>query len=303
MVQAPPVIILCGATAVGKTGVATELAQKINAEIISADSGQIYRGMDIGTAKPTSDEQKKVRFHLIDILNPNEIFSAAEFRKRAIEAIADIQRRGRRVIVAGGTGLYLRALEQGLFEGPSNDPAIRADLEKKITEEGVESLHRELEKVDPEAAKAIPSRNRQRLIRALEVFRVTGRPISAFWKEQRSRGEPCVRPVFVKFGLNLPKEELHRRIEERIDHMIAHGLIDEVRSLVGTWGPTAPGLKLIGCKEIVAHLAGQFPLLDSISLIKRHTRQYAKRQGTWFKKDKDIQWFSGAKEIIQHLTK
>ncbi len=306
MIEKERVILICGATASGKTEAAIEIAEKINAEIISADSGQIYRGMDIGTAKPLSEEQKKVPFHLIDIVDPDQKFSAADFRARALEAIAAIQKKGKRPLIVGGTGLYLRALEEGLFEGPSADPQVRAELEERIAREGVEALHRELEKVDPEAAKMIPSRNRQRIVRALEVYRLTGRPISEFWNEHRSRDVEASTPhaaTFMKFGLDLPKEQLARRIEERVDRMIGHGLVEEVRNLVEKWGKSADGLKIIGYKEIVVHLAGSITLSEAVSLIKQHTRQYAKRQRTWVRKDENIQWFSEAKQLIQHLTK
>lgn len=297
-----PILVICGPTAAGKTAAAIEVARAIDAEIVSADSGQIYRGLDIGTAKPTLEERGRVRFHLIDILNPDEAFSAADFRARALEAIADIQARGKRVIVAGGTGLYLRALEQGLFEGPGADPGIREELERRIESEGVESLHRELESIDPEASKAIPSKNRHRLIRALEVFRVTGRPISEHWREHRSAGD-SMGATFLKFGLDPPREELSRRIDERVNEMIHRGLVAEVRKLVEKWGSTASGLKLIGYKEILAHLEGRSSLEDAVRLLQQHTRQYAKRQRTWFRKDKEIQWVSGMTKIILGLDK
>jgi tRNA dimethylallyltransferase len=304
------VIVICGPTAVGKTAAAIEFAQKIGAEIISADSGQVYRGMDLGTAKPTPEERRGIPFHLIDLLDPDQQFSAADFRNRALGAIGKIQDRNKKVIVVGGTGLYLKTLEQGLFEGPSADPAIREKLEQQIKEKGIEALHRELEKVDPEAARTIPPRNRQRLIRAVEVYRLTGRPISEFWREHQyrrgtvpapGRGDPA--PTFIKYGLTLPKEELHRRINDRVDRMIKAGLVGEVRSLVKQWGTTAPGFRIIGYKEVVAHLEGQVPLHEVVELIKRNTRRYAKRQMTWFKKDKEIQWVSSGQELIQLLTK
>lgn len=288
MVQAK-ILILCGPTATGKTAAAIELAEKWGLEIISADSGQVYRGMDIGTAKPTAEEQGKVRFHLIDILDPIETFSAADFRERALEAIRDIESRGKRAMVVGGTGLYLKALEEGLFEGPSRDPAIRAELERRIGLEGVESLHRELQAIDPEAAKTIPPHNRQRIIRALEVYRITGQPISKFWAEHQAQAAPT---RFVKIGLNLSREEIYRRIDERVDRMFAAGLVDEVRTLVEKWGRDAPGLRIIGYKETVA---------GTISLIKQKTRQYAKRQQTWFKKDRLIRWVADWREAIEQF--
>ncbi len=291
-------LVICGPTAVGKTAYALEMAEKNGAEIISADSGQIYRGMDIGTAKPTLEEQA-LTFHLIDIINPNEIFSAADFRERALKAITEIQARGKQPLIVGGTGLYIKVLEEGLFEGPSRDPVLRQALEKEIQEKGTETLHAELQKIDPEAAKSIPAANRQRLIRALEVYRLTGKPISEFWGEHRRGRSPCLpekghpqggAPTFRKIGLTLPKEELHQRIEKRIDTMVQQGLADEVSGLLKKWGRDSPGLKLIGYKEMVSYLEGEQSLEKAISLIKQNTRQYAKRQMTWFRRDKGIKW-------------
>ena len=282
-----PISIICGPTAVGKTAYALEIAQKTGAEIISADSGQIYRGMDIGTAKPTPQEQKQVCFHLINILNPDEIFSAADFRERALHAIQDIQGRGKEALIVGGTGLYIKVLEEGIFEGPSRDLELRAQLELEIAKKGLPALYRELQKADPEAAKTIPPENRQRIIRAVEVYRLTGKPISLFWQEHQKAPSSfwCK-----KIGLTLPKEELNLRIEKRIDVMMEAGLVAEVRELLERWGPQAPGLKLIGYKEIVAYLERKISLKEAVSLIKQHSRQYAKRQKTWFQRDPHVEW-------------
>lgn len=272
--------VICGPTAVGKTAHAVRLAQEINAEIISTDSGQIYRGLDIGTAKPTPEELHGVSIHLMDILNPDQKFSAAQFKKLAEEKIKEIAARGKQVIVCGGTGLYLRVLLGGIFEGPEADLHYRATLEQRIVREGVESLHRELAKIDPEAAAAIPPGNRHRLIRALEVYHLTRKPISAHWREHRFASRPYeVETTF----LNPPREELYQRIDVRVDEMIAKGWVEEVRGLVKRWGREAPGLQIIGYKEIAAHLAGEMDWKTTFSLIKQHTRNYAKRQVTWFK--------------------
>lgn len=272
--------VICGPTAVGKTAHAVKLAQEINAEIISADSGQIYRGMDIGTAKPTRDELQGVPIHLIDILDPSQKFSAAQFKKLAEKKIEEITARGKRVIVCGGTGLYLRVLLGGIFEGPEADPEYRADLERRIAQEGIESLHRELQKIDPEAAESIPSGNRHRLIRALEVYHLTNKPISAHWREHRFAAQPYeVETTF----LNPPRDELYRKIEGRVDQMMACGWVEEVRGLRQRWGDTACALQLIGYKELLSFLQGALDLPTAVQLIKQHTRNYAKRQVTWFK--------------------
>lgn len=300
------IIVICGPTASGKTAAALEVAEWLGGEIVSADSGQIYRGMNIGTAKPTREEQTKSRFHLIDIVDPNIQFSAADFRLRALDAIQEIHRKGKRALVVGGTGLYLRALEHGLFEGPGRDEALRADLERRIQQEGVEALHRELQDIDPTAAASIPSKNRQRIIRAIEVYRLTGRPISEFWKNHQAKILPLQkggRGDFLKVGLDLPRDELNRRIEERVQGMIEQGLLAEVHGLLDQWGPEAPGLKLIGYREIVGYLQKKMSLEAAVALVIRNTRQYAKRQRTWFQKDEEIQWFKGQDRLTQYLTK
>lgn len=298
MVQKTPVIAICGPTASGKTALAVTVAEKIGAEIVSVDSGQIYRGLNIGTAKPTPAERNGIPFHLLDVADPSEMFSAARFRQLALAAIVEIQSRGRCVLMTVGTGLYLKSLEEGLFEGPGADPAVRAELEARIAEEGIEALEEELRRIDPEAAQTI-KRNPQRLIRALEVHRLTGRPISTFWKEHAKGGGLRL----AKYGLDVPKDESDRRIEVRVEDMIEQGLLAEVRGLLKAWGPAAPGLKLIGTKEIVAFLEGKTSLEGAIALVVKNTRQYAKRQRTWFKKDKDIQWFGDSDALIHLLTK
>ncbi len=295
MASESKVIILCGPTASGKTAAAMELAQKIGAEIVNADSGQVYRGLDIGTAKPSAEDRKRAVFHLLDILDPSEAFSAAEFRRLASSAIEDIQKRGKTPIVCGGTGLYLKALEEGLFEGPKADLSLREILEAEIKRDGVDAFHEALKRVDPVAAASIPRGNRQRLIRAMEVFRLTGRPISEFWEEHRLKRTSTV--VFLKVGLDLPREILKVRIDARVSEMLGAGLVEEVEGLRAHWD--APALRIIGYKEIIAHLKGEFPLAEAEGLIKIHTRQYAKRQRTWFRKDAEIRWFSEFEKLLE----
>lgn len=290
------ITIILGPTAVGKTAYAVDRALRENAEIISADSGQIYRGLDRGTAKPSLEERRGVPFHLIDILDPSDRFSAADFRRLALSKIGEIHSRGRRVFVVGGTGLYLKVLENGIFEGPSSDPEIRQRLEERIRKEGVGVLLRELEKIDPAAAQKMDKRNRQRIVRALEVFELTGRPISEFWTSPPiplsliRRGGEGGEVVFKKIGLTLPRNELNLRIDARVDRMISQGWIEETEALLKKWGPDAPGLKIIGYKELVASLKGRVSREEAINLIKTHTRHYAKRQLTWFKRDHKIRW-------------
>jgi tRNA dimethylallyltransferase len=305
VVQETPVIAIFGPTASGKTQAALTIAGRLGGEIVSVDSGQIYRGLSIGTAKPTASEREKVPFHLIDVADPSEAFSAARFRESALPVLDDLRSRGRRAILTVGTGLYFRALEEGLFEGPQADPVLRARLEKRLQDEGIAVLEDELKKVDPEAAKSVPKNNRQRVLRALEVFYLTGTPISEHWRSHRNRmsGKSKTSRIFLKLGLSPAKSELDRRIEDRVEGMIEQGLLAEARGLWELWGTKAPGLRLIGYKEIVSYLEGRITLEESISLVIRNTKQYAKRQRTWFKKDREIQWFEGVDTLTQRLTK
>ncbi len=297
--------VLCGPTATGKTEAAIAWAWQTNSEIVSVDSGQIYRGMDIGTAKPTLDERAQARFHLIDIRDPNEIFSAADFERLAREAIRDIRARGKNVILCGGTGLYLKALEEGVFEGPSRDEGLRRVLEDEVRLEGLAALkrlHDELRSIDPEAASTIPFQNKQRLIRALEVYRLTGKPISQFWKEQKKSQEAvgsAASPfVFEKFALDLPKEALFSRIDQRVDRMMGEGLMREAERLLGLWGRQAPGLKIIGYKESVGGVVESASPEDVADLIKKNTKKYAKRQLTWFRGDPSVVWLKSFSEKV-----
>lgn len=281
------VIILCGPTAVGKTSLALELAPQLNAEIISADSGQVYRDCSIGTGKPTLEEQKQVRHHCIDILNPNEVCSAALWAQEARTVIDKLVAAGKTPLVVGGTGLYIKALLGGLFEGPGRDEEVRRQLEEILRDKGVNYLHEQLKKVDPESAEKNESLNPQRIIRALEVYQLTDRPISEW---QKISGPPLPYPV-QQFGLSLEREELYARINARVLKMFELGWIDETRALIQQWGENIPALKLVGYREITSHLRGELTREQCVLLTQQKTRNYAKRQMTWFRGDKSIQWF------------
>ena len=282
------IVVVVGPTAVGKSDLAIRLAEECGGEIVNADSLQVYRGMDIGTAKTPPSVRRRIPHHLIDILEPDEPFSAADFRKEADRAIADIVGRGKRVVVVGGTGLYIRALLHGLADSPSGDGPVRRELEVLAREAGPEELHRLLAAVDPASAARLSPRDQLRVIRALEVYRVTGRPMSAFLTEHRFAER---RYRALKIGLNLPREDLYRRIDERVDHMMEAGLVAEVMGLLGQGlSPDLKPLKAIGYKEICGYLAGAWTLEEAVRLIKRNTRHYAKRQLTWFKSDPEIIW-------------
>lgn len=293
------IVILCGPTAVGKTAAALEIAREIPLEVINADSGQIYREMEIGTAKPSSEERKSVPFHLLDIRDPSEPFSAADFRRLAGEAIEEVTEHGRLPLVVGGTGLYIKVLTGGIFEGPERDTVLRAKLGEEFNKTGPQPLHDRLKKIDPVAADAIPPTNRHRLIRALEVFELTGRPISSYWKEHRFKDRLY---DVLKIGLSLPPEVHEKRIAERVDRMFSAGLIEEVERLVRRWGAEAPGLRSIGYREVVSCLRGDLSREESVALVKQHTRQYAKRQRTWFRRDPEIRWFLTRHDCLLNIA-
>jgi len=282
-----PLLIILGPTAVGKTGLSLDLAVEIGAEIVSADSMQVYRGMDIGTAKPTREERERVRHHLIDVVEPTDDFSAGDFVRLADEAIEDIRSRGRTPLIVGGTGLYIRALVEGIFEGPSKDPDYRAELiDRERRAPG--GLHAELVQVDPEAAGRIHVSDVRRIVRALEVYRAEGRPITEVHREHRSESEP--RPARIA-GLTRPRPELYGRIERRVDEMMEAGFLAEVNRLRDGGVPReSTAMQALGYKQLYAYLDGVQGLDESVRLIKRDTRRYAKRQYTWFNHMEAVKW-------------
>ena len=293
-------ICLLGPTAVGKTEIAIQLAQRLNAEIISVDSRQIYRQMDIGTAKPTPEEQQAARHHLIDCVDISQPFSVADYQSLADTAIADIQNRGNRVLLVGGAGLYFRVIVDGLFEGPGADPALRKRLEGEVAQFGVDALHDRLRVCDPESADRIHPNNIVRVIRALEVYELTGTPMS----ELQQQWHPKQRYPFIAFGLTMPRALLYRRIEQRVDVMLANGLIAEVESLLAAgYGRDTIALRSFGYKELIAYLDGDCTYLEAISQLKQNTRRFAKRQLTWFRKDTRIEWLDreSTPDIIENI--
>jgi tRNA dimethylallyltransferase len=272
---------LTGATAVGKTGVGIALAQRLGADIISLDSMAIYRGMDIGTAKPPRALREAVPHHLIDIVDPADEFSVAQYVDAAERAVADIRSRGREPLFVGGTPLYLKSLLRGLFDGPPADWQLRHEIQQELEQVGQQALYERLRQVDPVAASHIHPRDTRRLIRALEVYRATGEPIShqQLQFEEGRPAEEC--RVFV---LRRSREELHQRIEARVEGMVGCGLVDEVRRLMESaheLGRTAR--QAVGYREALEHLAGQYDREEMTARIKARTRRFAKRQGTWFR--------------------
>ena len=294
-------ICLLGPTAVGKTEIAIRLAQRLNAEIISVDSRQIYRQMDIGTAKPTPEEQQAARHHLIDCVDISQPFSVADYQFLADTAIADIQNRGNRVLLVGGAGLYFRVIVDGLFEGPGADPALRKRLEGEVAQFGVDALHDRLRVCDPESADRIHPNNIVRVIRALEVYELTGTPMSELQQQWHPEKQ---RYPFIAFGLTMPRALLYRRIEQRVDVMLANGLIAEVESLLAAgYGRDTIALRSFGYKELIAYLDGDCTYLEAISQLQQNTRRFAKRQLTWFRKDTRIEWLDreSTPDIIENI--
>ena len=285
----PKLVIILGPTGVGKSEVAIEVALEVGGEIINADSQQVHRNMDVGTGKPQSGQRQNVPHHLIDIVNPDEEFNVALFRQRALESTEGIRSRGKKVVLCGGTGLYIRALTHGLFVGPSRDPEIRKRLEQEAEKEGLGSLYERLRQVDPDATSWIHPNDRQRIIRALEVFTVTGKGMSQWQREHGFKESPF---ETLKIGLNREREELYDLINRRCEEMIANGLEEEVRGLMERgYGLDLKPMQSVGYRHMGLFLSGTKSLEEALSLMKRDSRHLAKRQLTWFRTDKEIRWF------------
>jgi tRNA dimethylallyltransferase len=297
----PKILVICGPTASGKSDLALELARRLDGEIVNADSMQVYRGMDIGTAKPTPEQQGGIGHHLIDVAAPDQPFSAADFAEAADRAIGDIDSRGKRAIVVGGTGLYIRALLKGLVDSPGGADEFRQELHEEAGRLGNEALLERLRLVDPELAARTHPNNLPRIIRALEVHHLTGIPLS---RHQQAHGFSGQRYHCLQIGIRVERPLLYRRIDDRVERMLGQGLLQEVQRLLNTgYGPESKGMRSIGYKEMSAHLAGECSLEEAVRLIKRNTRHYAKRQMTWFNADQDILWLEYPAEfdtILKH---
>jgi tRNA dimethylallyltransferase len=272
-------IYLTGPTASGKTAAGVVLARHLDAEIIALDSMTLYRGLDIGTAKPGEDDRGGVPHHLIDVLDPWETSSVADYLERARQAIGAIEARGRRALFVGGTPMYLKAALRGLFEGPPADPAIRQELEGRAEREGDAALHRELAAIDPDASRRIHPNDLRRVVRALEVFRLTGTPLSTLQREHDRAAEGVT-----VLMLDPPRPALHHRIDRRVEAMIEDGLVAEVAGLIAGPRPLSDTARqAVGYAEMIEHLNGQIDLPTAVSRTQARTRQFAKRQITWFR--------------------
>jgi len=272
---------ITGATASGKTGVAMNLAERLNAEILSLDSMAIYRGMDIGTAKPTAEQRRQIPHHLLDLLDPNEDYSVSQYVDAAADAIKRIQAKGKTPLFVGGTPLYLKSLLRGIFEGPPADWEFREQVEAEVERVGLQPLYERLEHVDPLSAAKLHPNDKRRIIRALEVYKITGQPIS-HWQVQFDDGAPAEQcRVFV---LQWPRAVLHERIDARVEAMFAAGLVDEVKTLIDQHQQLSrTACQAVGYRETLAHLQGQHTLEETKETVKARTRQFARRQETWFR--------------------
>ncbi len=284
----PRVIVICGPTATGKTAVGIELAAALGGEIISADSMQVYRYLDIGTAKPTAAELAAAPHHLIDIVDPDEPFDAARYAALAREQVRAQHREGRVPLVVGGTGLYIKALLHGLFGSEAGDPAVRRRLAAEAAAAGIASLHARLAACDPQTAARLHPNDTARVLRALEVFEVTGRPISAFHRTHRFAEDPF---EALLIGLDVARERLYERIDRRVEAMLAAGFEEEVRGLLERgYGPELKPMQSIGYSHLCAMLAGRVDREEAVRTLKRDTRRFAKRQLTWFRATPGIIW-------------
>jgi tRNA dimethylallyltransferase len=292
----PRILCLVGPTASGKTALALDVAERLDAEIVSADSRQVYRGMDVGTAKPTPAERARVRHHALDLVEPDEPFDAGRYRAAAFAAIADVTARGRHVLVVGGTGLYLRALRFGLCPAPPRIPRLRAVLKAWAAREGAPALHRRLALVDPIAAGRIHANDTVRIVRALEVALATGRRLSD-WQRTHGFAEPSVDALVLGLAVDTPA--LDARIAARVDTMLAVGWLDEVRALVARGYPDdAPVWRTLGYGEMRAVVEGRTDLAAARAACVLATRRYAKRQRTWFRHEPEVQWREPNAEAI-----
>ncbi len=288
-----PLIVIAGPTASGKTGLSIQLAKQLNTEIVSADSMQVYRHMDIGSAKPTKEEQQGIVHHMMDFLSPFESFSVKEYTDLAKKCISQMHERNKIPVVVGGTGLFINSLiDNVLFTDTENNPAVRQELQRYVEEEGNIALHKLLEEVDPESALKIHANDVKRTIRAMEIYRTTGMTMSEHIR--RSRLIPSPYDLFY-IGLTMERSVLYERINQRVDQMMSAGLLEEVHSLLDMGlNDSYQSMQGIGYKEMIWHLQGKFTLQQAIETVKQESRRYAKRQLTWFRRDERIQWFDSS---------
>ena len=283
-----PVVVIMGPTAVGKSRVAVEVAKEFETEVLTADSRQVYRGMDVGTDKPSREERQAVPHRLIDLVDPDKSYNVGLYRRQAIDEIERLYRDSRLPLVVGGTGFYVRTLLKGLCDAPPADPDVREALWREAKDQGYDRLYARLVEVDPAAAARLHPRDESKVIRALEVFQLSGRRMSEFQREHGFAERPFSALVI---GLNRDRAALYRRIEERIDWQLAHGLIEETRQLLAQGCPRmSAAMKGLGYRQVAEHLVGEYDAAEMVRRFKRDTRHFSKRQMTWFRKEPGIQW-------------
>ena len=300
-VLAKPVVVIVGPTAVGKSRIAVEVAKAFETEVLTADSRQVYRGMDVGTDKPASEERQAVPHRLIDLVDPDESFNAGLYRRQAIDEIERLYRDCRLPLVVGGTGLYVRTLLKGLCDAPQADPIMREALRQEAEDQGYDRLYARLVDVDPVIAARLHPRDESKVIRALEVYQLSGRRMSEFQQEHGFAERPF---AALMIGLNRDRDVLYRRIEGRIDWQLAHGLIEETKQLLAQgYRRDSAAMKGLGYRQVAEHLAGEYDAAEMVRRFKRDTRHFSKRQMTWFRKEPGIQWLMiEESEPVQHTT-
>lgn len=296
-----PVVVMVGPTAVGKSRVAVEVAKAFDTEILTADSRQVYRGMDVGTDKPVLEERQGVPHRLIDLVDPDKSFNAGLYRRQAVDEIERLYRNRRLPLVVGGTGLYVRTLLKGLCDAPPADPIVRAALRQESKDQGFDHLYARLVDVDPAAAARLHPRDESKVIRALEVHQLSGRRMSEFQQEHGFAERPFSALII---GLNRERGALYRRIEERIDWQLAHGLTEETKQLLAQgYQRDSAAMKGLGYRQVAEHLAGEYDVAEMVRRFKRDTRHFSKRQMTWFRKEPGIQWLTiKESESVQHTA-
>ena len=296
----PKVIVICGPTASGKTSLSVELAKKCNGEIISADSMQIYKEMNIGTAKVTLEEMQGIKHYMIDIVSPTERYSVAEFKVQAEKAIEEILKKGKTPIIAGGTGLYVNSLIYNIqYNDIKIDEEYRKYLEERVEKEGLQSLYEEAKKIDCEAMKSISQNDQKRILRVLEMYHQTGKTKTELEKESRKEE---VKYDYKVYAISWEREELYKRINKRVDIMIEQGLIEEVENLLKKYNKFPTAMQGLGYKEVVEYLDKKITKEEMIEKIKMETRRYAKRQITWFKKIENVKWIQGNEATINNIN-
>jgi len=301
MTRTKPLVVLVGPTAVGKSGIAILVAKALGTEVLTADSRQVYRGMDIGTDKPVPAERQNVPHRLIDLVEPDQLFNTGEFRRQALTEIARLHGEGKIPLLVGGTGLYVRTVLRGLWEGPPADWEFRRRLDQEAEAKGADWLYRQLVEVDPVSARRLHPNDRVKIVRALEVHHVLGRPLSEEHRRHAFADQPFT-PLLI--GLTREREALYRRVDDRVELEIAKGLVEETQRLLDKgYGRQLGSMKGLGYKQMAGYLAGEYDYEEAVRRLKRDTRHFAKRQMTWFRKEPGLQWLTvGEAETAAHTA-